>query len=175
MRQEVIRKLLGAVAVCLITVACASGAGEQSLDSYFVSLAGISAEFGESAAVLPEAGPSSPGGVEDTQTFFRGIQEALVRAEADVEALNPPAEVEEAHTLLVEALKEWVALGSKIGEEVDELETAEELVELSNHSEFGVDNYNAAVEGVVQACVQLQIGADQNDVEVDLGCARFRG
>lgn len=167
------RRLLTVAVLALTTVLIASACGgddeaDPALVSYFDSVRGSAAQFRASTANLPVA--SGTGTLEDARGFFEGTNGALRERLDALQALDAPAEVDEAHGRLLETVSALLELNERIADRVAELTDIAGLAAVAGDAEVGIAAQLAAGERVVEACKELAEIADAESVGVTLDC-----
>jgi hypothetical protein len=154
-----------------IAAACGGGGnGELTLEEYFERLDAIMEDADSRMEALE--GPeemdlaSEEEQLEAIREFYFDANLAIIEGSLDeIEGLDPPPEVEEAHDALLAAGADTVAAFEEVGSQVAEAESLADLVEL-----FDDGRLEAAGEGFEQACLELRGIADENEIDVDLNC-----
>ena len=163
------------VGLATFGVACKNGGGGLSLEEYFQKLDSIQ-EQADATFATQEAStgePSQDASGEELAAFLRdnvtSSADVLRDAAADVDDLEPPDEVTDAHNDLVAAINDLVAAFDDMADSVPDTLTLAEL-ENAGSTFFNSDELNAADEQFVAACNALEsVGAD-NNITVDLAC-----
>ncbi len=171
--------IIAAALLALGTIAAACGGGDElTLEEYFEQAQVISDDADEEFEALYADFPD-----EDDEEFFSNeenltvIKEfaarfpVIVRDTLDqVEALDPPAEAEEAHDEFLAAGNELLTLFVGLTGPVEEAESVSEAEEL-----FGVGEEDPEIEAADQrftdACLALEGIAEDNGIVVDFECA----
>ncbi len=169
--------LAAALLVGLATfgVACKNGGGGLSLEEYFRKLDSVQ-EQADATFATQEASagePSQDANGEELATFLRdnvtSSADILRAAAADVDDLEPPDEVADAHSDIVTATNDLVAAFDDMADSVPETLTLAEL-ENAGATFFNSAELNAANEQFVAACNALEQIAADNNITVDLAC-----
>ena len=163
--------LLGAVAA-----SCKDGkGGGLSLEEYFQKLDSIQ-EQADATFATQEAStgePSQDASGEELAAFLRDTvtssADVLRDAAADVNDLEPPDEVADAHSDIVAAINDLVAAFDDMADSVPDTLTLAEL-ENAGATFFNSDELNAANEQFLAACTALEQIASDNSITVDLAC-----
>ena len=170
--MRLVRYAAAAVLLALMA-ACNGGDGGDSLtiEQYFAELEriGNDAQARIDEIDLPEldADASFEESRDALADFFAASTEVSGDAIGEVQNLEPPAEVEDEHDRYVESLGEIPEISSDLEQRIRDAETEEEYEEV-----VGNENPLGAVgDEVTAACDALQQIADDNEIEVDLGCA----
>lgn len=163
---------LGAPLLFLGTLAAACGdGGEQlTLEEYFQQLEAIFQDADERGQTLGDPGEI----VGDPQSsleqkrdavaaFFTEFLAIIADVTGDVEALDPPAEVGDAHSDLLAALRGFQQSAPAAIDKVDTVQSESEFEALG-------EEFHSGGVGFEPACAALQAIADQNNIAVDLQC-----
>ena len=163
------------LAAGVIALACNSG---LSLERYFDQIEPLFNNASESYAVLDQAldekliaAQSDEEKVLVFQEFVTGsggVARALI---TQLESMEPPGEVEEAHEQSIQANADLVELLADLFMKTDELESADGLEELM--AELQGSEFTAAEELRDDACSKLQEIADADGLAADLACAEL--
>lgn len=142
------------------------GGGTLTLEEYFEKVAKLDDEqtrkSDEIDAEIQDLGEDpSPDQVADS---FQEQIDLLDGFRADLDDINPPSEVEDAHNEVVRALD---AAGEQFGELVTEFREAESV-----EAAFGAfdDSDFSELEKAMVACRELEQIAADNNIEVDFDC-----
>jgi len=158
------------VGLAAFGVACKNGGGGLSLEEYFTQLDAaqneVDRQFDE-AFQLEEPGPDTS--EEDIAAFARQVAEVFSTIFEDAEGtfgdIEPPAQAEEAHNALVQAIGD---IRTAIDDVVDNIPDALSLEEMD--AILGAPEVETASNAVDDACKELQQIADDNSIDVDLEC-----
>ncbi len=160
---------VGLMAASALLAACGGGGEELGLDEYFQRLEDVKEEADARGAALEEGGSlESAGHVEAFQEYFdefEAIYEGVVNGVKDI---DPPSEARNAHDEFVVALEEAQKALREFADRVGEAESFSDLEALIGA--VAEPGFEAALEGVEDACRELQEVADENDIEIDLEC-----
>jgi hypothetical protein len=156
---------LGAVAG-----ACGGDGGGLSLEEYFAKLDAAQNEVDRKfEEAFQQEEPGLDTSEEDVAAFAREIVQdfstILADAEGTIGDLEPPAEAEDAHDALVQAIG---GARTAIESAVDDIPGALSLEELETF--FGSSELETATGAIDEACKELQLIADDNQIDVDLEC-----
>ena len=167
------RRLLTVMVLALTAVVVAGACGgddeaDPALGSYFESVRESAAQFRASTANLPVA--SGTGTLEDARAFFEGTNSALRERFDALQALDAPAEVDQAHGRLLEDIRTFIELNERIADRVGELTDIAGLAAVAQDTELGIAIQLAAGRRVAEACRKLADIADAENVGVTLGC-----
>ena len=121
----------------------------------------------------------SPPGAEteagDAKRWFDGligIQEKLVGALGGVG--DPPVALKEAHNNYLAAASEALALNRRIHDRLADAGSDFKMAQLANDPELGIAPQRRLGDLVEGACKELERGARESGINVDLGCATTR-
>jgi len=164
------------VGLATFGVACKNGGGGGlSLEEYFQKLDNVQ-EQADATFATQEASagePSADASGEERATFLRdnvtSSADILRAAAADVNDLDPPDEVADAHSDLIAAVNDLVAAFDDMADSVPDTLTVAEM-ENAGTTFFNGAELNAADEQFVAACNALQAIAADNNITVDLAC-----
>ena len=84
---------------------------------------------------------------------------------AEIEMLRPPEAVTVEHNQIVEETSLFLAVMNRVSEKIGAVETVDELEPL-----FERERYSQAAFRFRDACTQLQLVADKNEIDVNLVC-----
>ncbi len=167
---------VGALLLVLSTVAGACGGdGELTLEEYFqrIDVLGndfeddtnrLSDEFGEAAQEVTTEEEL----IEPFRDFFDRLGALAEDFIADLESIDPPPEVEDAHNEIVAAQAEGLELLEELNERAQLVESISDMEDLS--AEFAGPVFTDVSDRSEQACLGLQAIADDNGIDVDLEC-----
>ncbi len=142
--------------------ACGGSDGESSLENYLQDVEKLSDDLGkDGSAIEDDIDFEDPDSIRDGFGKFRDAADDFVRK---IDGWDPPAEAQDAHEAVVDAGRETV---SAIEEFIDDLEGVDSAEELASLSDAGLGE---ASERFVAACVRLQEVADDNEIDVALQC-----
>jgi hypothetical protein len=146
------------------------GGGELTLEEYFERLDAIMEDTNSQMDALedPEERDlaSEEEQLEAIRDFYFDANLAIIKGGFDeIEGLDPPAEVEDAHDALLAAGGDTVAAYEDVGSQLAEAESLADLQEL-----FDDGGFEAASERFEQACLELRGIADENEIDLDLVC-----
>jgi hypothetical protein len=158
-----------------ITAACGGGEDELTLEEYFQKLQTISDDLEEREKALdiefemafdPETSPDTS--VDTAQRVMGEAASASREVFDDVDSLDPPSEVEDAHN---EFLREGRATTRLLETLADRAAEVESLFGLEDvHAELEGPDFEAAGVRLEDACRALEGIAADNGIEVDLDC-----
>jgi hypothetical protein len=155
-----------------IVAACDSdGGGSLTLDEYFRTLEQLDQDKDDRNTELEEQFDTDVAAVDseeealDVSREFLGAGVSNLKDFVDgLDDINPPAEVEEAHNMAVDAGRKAVEAAEGAVKVLDDAESAADL-----EAAFSGDLEEAGRE-FEETCVNLQAIADENKIEVDLDC-----
>ena len=173
MKLRLLALALIAVLFLAFVAACSDdgGGGEDSLtlEEYFQQLSEAKHELG---AGLRDATPQNAGTTlseeQQLQALADSFTEGIPFVEhylAEIEMLRPPKAVIVEHNQIVEETSLFLAVMHGVSEKIGALETVDELEPL-----FERERYSEAAFRVRDACIQLQLVADKNEIDVALNC-----
>ena len=150
------------------------GDGAMTLQEYFDELDVIfaraeaatdraEAQLEEDASNAQEFGDE----VDAVDAFLDEVIVAFEDAIADMEDLDPPGEASGAHDDFLEAASAASDGAGRFQDELADVDTRDEADALVTQFD---GEMTALIRGADEACLELQIVADQNDVDVDLEC-----
>ena len=162
--------VLGTVALAFVATAC-SGGSDLTLEQYFDKLHGLQTSFEQKGKDLQaelqtkvqgittdaEGLPLFKGFLEDSLTAVDGLVD-------DLEAIDPPGEVQSQHQDFITAGKAIRDAAADVIGRFDEFTSVDEVAQL-----FTTDLADIGQQGT-DACNALQSVADDNDINVDLSC-----
>jgi hypothetical protein len=161
--------------VSTIAAACGGGEEELSLEEYFQKLQTISNDIKEREEGLdtefemafdPETSPETT--IDIVESVLSQGASASKAAFDDVDSLDPPSEVEDAHN---EFLREGRARTELLESLADQAAKVESLPGLEDmFAEFDSPDLEVAAVRFDDACRALEQVAADNDIEVDLNC-----
>lgn len=154
----------------LALAGCNDDGGGGSLESYFAELGAAQTasqertpEPGADPGDIPEDAP-----IEEVRrllseglTATRGLNDAYL---ADVDAIDPPGSVEDEHEAFVASIEN---VGAWLDDMIEEAATVESLKDFDAAVQR---TYPPVEQGYTDACLALQTIADDNAIDVDLGC-----
>lgn len=147
---------------------------ELSLGEYFQRIDGIfernDRELDDLNAQLQtasEAADTLEQEVEAMEAFARGATDVLSRSLSEIDGIDEPAEVDEAHKAFVSAIGDALTATERLQDDLDAVQAAEELELLS--TQFS-ESSSVIQQAADAACNELQAVADGNGIEADLNC-----
>lgn len=163
--------LIAALLLAFGTIAMACGDGGLSLEEYFDRMAAANEQIDQQLEALENPTDREFASDEEElaaiQGFYNAVPPLIRDFISDLEEIDPPAEVEDAHKEVVEAARvsaeEWKV-------QADQLNEAESLRDLM--AKLFVENpaFTASGERFDEACLAVQAIADENNIDVDLDC-----
>ena len=164
--------LLGVGAVA---AACGNGEEELSLEEYFQKLQTISNDIKEreegldaqfETAFDPETSPETT--IDIVESVLSQGASASREAFDDVDSLDPPSEVEDAHNEFLREGRGRTELLESLADQAAEVESLSGLEDV--FAEFEDPEFETAAVRFDDACRALEQVAADNDIEVDLTC-----
>ncbi len=164
------------LAFTALTVGCGDGADALTLDEYFEQFEAIDADVD---AQFEAAYDEWPAGVSEEEffaddanlPFFRDLIAAFPRIITDsidrVEDLEPPSEVTDAHDDLLAAGRDLLAAMEEATNVLGGAETMEEMANVMEETEGGID---AAMARFDIACLAVVAIADANSIANNNSC-----
>jgi hypothetical protein len=157
--------LLGLLLSVSLGVACKDSGGSLSLEEYFAKLEELDQKF-EADSATADAESAEAGedvdAIKDSFGEFVALIEDFVNELDDV---DPPSEVEDAHNAGVEAGRDIQEEFERVIDKAQDAETLEELGAI-----FEDEELNAASDRFTQACLDLEQIAADNNIDADLNC-----
>ena len=156
-------------------VAACGGNGGLTLEEYFQRLDTLGGDFddeidrlGEEFDEAADEAETEEEVIDDFRDFSGSMTELFADLVADIERIDPPSEVEDAHNELVAAQREGRDLLEELNERAQRAESVSDVEDWS--AEFEGPVSTAISDRTEQACLALQEIADDNDIDVDLEC-----
>ncbi len=143
-----------------------SGGDELSLEQYFEEVASIIESLEERTATLDQPlereFDSEAEQIEASRDAFATVLPVFEDFVNDLDGLNPPVEVEDAHDELLAGLGDLVGGVEELIDQLEGIESASEFSDLllAPDSAFG-----SAVGKLAAACLQLETIADDNGID----------
>lgn len=162
------RKLIATLMVgVMLTLAGACGdddTDEMTLDEYFTELSGdISAYITANDAEFSTLNESED--LEELKSAFGNVAENLQTLLASVEELTPPEQAEDAQADALAAGEAFLAGIEEVDNSVQATDTVDDFIATADS-----DDLQQLSEEFNATCPPLQAVADENNVDVDLGC-----
>ena len=160
------------LALGAIAAACGGGGGgggdSLTIEQYFERLETFATRFDDRGTELEEGFDFSSATSEDdlidlSQDFLRGGLAVLQDFVDDLDGLNPPAEVADAHNTAVDAGKAAVVALEDAMDRLDDVGSAADLEGLFEEAFADSESFS-------EGCVALQEIADDKNISVDLQC-----
>jgi len=156
------------LAICLAAVsACGGGEEELKLDEYLPRFDRIGDDAQTRAERLWSEGVGQD--IEASRDYFDGLVDIFEQTLNDLKNLQPPAEARDAHDEFVVGLAEALALWDNFSDQLGDVESPSEMealfAELRDDPALGAVTWR-----MYDACLELQAIADENGIDVDLGC-----
>jgi hypothetical protein len=166
---------LAAVVIAAMASACGSGDGELSLPEYFDRVQAIRevdegrfAPLADDFATAVDPKKAAQERIEALRSALDGAAAANRAAASDYDALDPPSEAEEAHADLVDAISEAADRLDDVSARSQEVASQSDLDALL--AELEEPELVKAFDRPGRVCAELQTVADENEVEIELGC-----
>jgi regulator of protease activity HflC (stomatin/prohibitin superfamily) len=180
-RGLLMKTYLFAVFIAALLLALGSMAGacgdddELTLEEYFQQMDTLAADFedeidrlGEEFQEAADEAETEEEVIDDFHDFSDSLTELFEDFVADVEGIDPPSEVEDAHNELAAAQREGQDLLEELNERAQRSESVSDVEDWS--AEFEGPVSTAISDRTEEACFALQAIADDNDIDVDLEC-----
>ncbi len=167
---------VGALLLALSAVAGACGGdGGLTLEEYFQRIDAIGADaedevdrLTEEYVEAAEEVRTEEGLIEPFRDFFNQLATLSGDFVSELEGIDPPSEVEDAHNETVAVQTEGLELFEELNERAQRVETASDMEEVGAELEGPVFAYLA--DRSEEACFALEAIADENGIDVDLDC-----
>jgi hypothetical protein len=156
--------LVGVAVAVVLIFGADDGDGGGGLEGYVTSVSTVVTDVNTQYTALADEYPQAFQEVEATQTYLEESIGVWSSGAQRLDDLDPPAEAESAHTDLVEATNSVVAAFEEIQTGVEGVTDAAGLEELLNSADTSAFTTFGA------ACQAVQVLADENQIEVDVGC-----
>jgi len=147
---------------------------ELSLGEYFQRIDGIFErsdreldDLNRELQTTADAADTLEEEVEALEAFANASADVLSRALSEIDGIDEPAAVDEAHKAFVSAIGDALTATERLQDDLDAVQSAEELELVS--TQFG-DGFSAIQLAADAACNELQAVADGNGIGVDLNC-----
>jgi len=151
----------------VLLAGCGGGEEELDLDQYFRRLEGIGDDAQTRMGMLQEEYQEVGEDIEATRDYVDAIEGITKQALDDLKDLHPPAEARDAHDEFVGGASEMLAVWEDRSDQLAGVESLSELQAVLVEDRPASD---VVAERVDNACRQLQGIADENGIEVDVGC-----
>lgn len=163
MRMKLVATVAAGVAVALTAAACGGGGSDSlTLEEYFDEIEALDKRFNEDSDALDAAFNS-----DDLDEIKGAFEDGAANVEEfvnELDSIDPPDEVQEAHDEAVSAGGELVTAFKAMSDDVQNVESVDDLVSLNT------DDAAAASERFTAACFDIQQVATDNEIEVTLSC-----
>jgi hypothetical protein len=156
--------LAGLLSIGMVAGGCIIGLGggdTLSLDEYFTQLDKHQDDFDAALAEVPEEDPQT---VDEAAEQFAAVTDGFADFANNLEDMNPPDEVADAHDATLAGLQDWVEVLNDATDDVASAETIDDALVLLN------DLDSSSVDAALEGCRDLQQIADDNSIDVDLAC-----
>ena len=167
---------VGALLLALSAMAGACGGdGQITLEEYFQRIDVLGDNFEDDTNRLADEFEEAAQEVateeqliEPFRAFFDRLGALTEDFVADIESIDPPSEVEDAHNEIVAAQAEGLELLEELNERAQRVVSISDMEELS--AEFEGPVFTDISDRSEQACFALEAIADDNGIDVDLEC-----
>lgn len=174
MRKQIFGAIAGLVAAVLL-VNC-GGDNALTLEEYFDRLQEFSDEQMEASdesqaafdATFEDEDTDEDDFIKAFQEFIKGLTESTKDSLDKVEGLRPPQEIEAVHDEFVAKLTTLVDVFEDFREELDDVDSEEELFAALETLEPAEEAASSEFEA---ACVAMEMAASDNGVSLDLDCS----
>jgi hypothetical protein len=153
-------------AVGAIAVAC-GGEEQLTMEEYFPQLDALAESTNSQLDALDQKYPQAFQDPDETRAALEEANTILNDAFSQLDDMNPPDEVKQAHDEFRASVGERRATLQAISDQLVEVETPAELLQALEPQADELDAANARLEA---ACLALQGIADDNGIVVDLEC-----
>ena len=165
--------LVAVLLIATVAAACGGGDGDElSLEQYFEQVDTIVAGLEQRTAALDQPLEQTFDSEEEQIEAFREAFTTVLPIYrdfvGDLDEMDPPAEVADAHGELVAGFANLVPGVEDLILQLAEIESASEFSDLLLDPDSA---FVSAIGELTAACLQLQSVADDNDLDVDLECA----
>ena len=151
----------------VLLAGCGGGEEELDLDQYFQRLEDIGDDAQARMGMLQEEYQEVGEDIEATRDYVDAVEGITKQALNDLKDLHPPAEARDAHDEFVGGASEMLAVWEDRSDQLAGVESLSELQAVLVEDKPASD---AVAKRVDNACRQLQGIADENGIEVDVGC-----
>jgi hypothetical protein len=156
-----------------VTLACSDDDSDSpetsgSLDAYFAGLGDIGNDFLDSIVIGPEGlDPSAPisDQVDVYETYLSGVSADIEDARNDLEDIEPPEELADAHAGLLAAVENALSVAEDIEAEIGDINSSEDLAALAGNPDIGT-----ALAQFTTACTALKDIAADNNINREVRC-----
>lgn len=151
------------IGVAMLGAACSDDdGGALTLDAYFEKLQKLDDQFEEDSAALDAAFESQD--LDDIKSAVADGTDSTEEFIDDLDALEPPADAQEAHDEAVTAGKEFLVALRDFNDDVQDADSTDALQEIP------FDAIGEASDAFNDACLGLEALAADKDIELDLNC-----
>jgi len=169
------RLLVIPFAVMLLAGACGGGEEDLTLEEYFqrIDVLGDDTDdeidrLNEEFEAAAEEAETEEEVIEAFHDFFGPLTASFEDFVAELESIDPPSEVEDAHNEAVAVQAEGLELFEDLNERAQRVESASGMEEVVAELEGPV--FTDISDRNEQACFGLEAIADANGIDVDLEC-----
>ncbi len=174
-RRLIVPLFIAAMLLTFGTIAAACGDDGLTLEEYFqrIDVLGNDLEdesdrLGEEFEEAIEGAETEDDVIEPFRDFFNRLAALFGDFVSELESIDPPSEVEDAHNEIVTAQAEGLELLEDLDERAQRAESVSDFEELSAELEGPV--FTDVSDRSEQACFALEAIADDNGIDVDLEC-----
>lgn len=168
--------LFAALSLALAGLAAGCGEGERqlSLEEYVSAVDAAQDTARQRFAQLESqlnSGGSGDQSARKARKVASGLTQMLDAMRQELEGLRPPEEAQSAHGRLLDSVAQFVKLAEEAEARSKTARTAEEIAQLARDL-FGEKRAAAVWRGYQGACQSLQGLAGEQEIDIDLDCAR---
>lgn len=154
---------IGALLLALGTITAACGGGDElTLREYSQQAQAVIDEATERNEALLDV---EEGDFEGLRDFYHAVLQTSRRALDELDGIDPPAEVEDAHNEYLDGIEAYFDLFENVVNQIVDVETEAELEAL-----FGANVLVAAQERADAACLALQETVADKGIDLNLYC-----
>lgn len=182
MKTTVLRRLLGLAAIVLLALLAVAGCGDDdgggtdgdrtALTTYFD---GVEEIFGDALEATSEAEDRLNDAADAPlnerlaalDTYLEEIDVVFGEAVRRLHDMNAPSLASEGHERFIDGVEDSMAAGDELRDDIPDISTEEQLEERLSEFDGEVED---AVEASEEACLELQMIADEQGIDVDLDC-----
>lgn len=175
MKPRLLVSLFVAALLALGTIGVACGGDELTLEEYFQQIDVLGNDAEDEIDRLVEEFEEAIEGAETEEDVIEPFRDFFDRSAAlfgdvvsELESIDPPSEVEDAHNEFVAVQAEGLELLEDLDERAQRAESASDFEELS--AELDGPVFTDVSDRGEQACFALEAIADENGIDVDLEC-----
>ena len=159
-----------AISALMAASLLATCGGNEALDlgQYFRRVEDIEEAAETRANALNEQSQGLGQDIEATRSYFEGFEAIQADILNDLNDMHPPAEARDAHVEYVAALEEALALTGGFSDRLAAVQSSSDLEAVV--SGLNDPAFDATLQRLSDACLELQRIAADNGIEVDLRC-----